>query len=153
MGHAQRQRGDLMFYMVRFFSKTLLSAWLSAVFSSTGTTKTNNLLHFDFEAQDRRKKNPYICIITYFDTTLHYMKFISWNVNGLRACREKGFEESSLDSMLTAFACKKRSCRKDKSTSNLKGTRVIGLRRKERLFRNRYFYAHPPFECNLRLGN
>ena len=22
------------------------------------------------------------------------MKFISWNVNGLRACREKGFEES-----------------------------------------------------------
>ena len=46
-----------MFYMVRFFSKTLLSAWLPAVFSSTGTTKTNNLLHFDFEAQDGRKKN------------------------------------------------------------------------------------------------
>ena len=29
------------------------------------------------------------------ETTRQYnMKFISWNVNGLRACREKGFEEA-----------------------------------------------------------
>lgn len=35
----------------------------------------------------------YFCTNQHFTPYLYIMKFISWNVNGLRACREKGFEE------------------------------------------------------------
>ena len=45
------------------------------------------------------------------------MKLISWNVNGLRACMKKGFEEYLKKRTQIFSACKRRSCRKDRLTS------------------------------------
>lgn len=42
------------------------------------------------------------------------MRFISWNVNGLRACITKGFEDSfkALDADFSAF--RRPNCRRDR---------------------------------------
>ena len=43
-----------------------------------------------------------------------YMKLISWNVNGIRACIGKGFEESFAALDADIFACRKRSVSRDR---------------------------------------
>lgn len=45
---------------------------------------------FSDEKHATTRKNHYFC--SQYAIQLLVMKFISWNVNGLRACREKGFE-------------------------------------------------------------
>lgn len=40
------------------------------------------------------------------------MKLISWNVNGLRACCDKGFRDAFLSLDADFSACRKLRCRK-----------------------------------------
>ena len=45
------------------------------------------------------------------------MKLISWNVNGLRACVQKGFADIFLKRrMRTSSVSRRQSCRRDRST-------------------------------------
>ena len=60
------------------------------------------------------------------------MKFISWNVNGLRACMQKGFEDSfkALDADISA--CRKLSYRQDSMTLNRKDIISTGIMPRKR---------------------
>ena len=49
------------------------------------------------------------------------MKFISWNVNGIRACREKGFEESFNLLDADIFCLQETKCQKDQFKIDLPG--------------------------------
>jgi exodeoxyribonuclease-3 len=40
------------------------------------------------------------------------MKLISWNVNGIRACCDKGFREAFKSLDADSSACKKQKCKK-----------------------------------------
>jgi len=47
------------------------------------------------------------------------MKFISWNVNGIRACAEKGFEESFRQLNADIFCLQETKCQKDQFVIDL----------------------------------
>ena len=49
------------------------------------------------------------------------MKFISWNVNGIRACREKGFEDSFNLLDADIFCLQETKCQKDQFKIDLPG--------------------------------
>lgn len=61
------------------------------------------------------------------------IKLISWNVNGLRACCDKGFRDIFTQLDADFSACKRRRCRKDSLTSLLKAILPTGImpRRKD----------------------
>ena len=42
------------------------------------------------------------------------MKFISWNVNGIRACITKGFEERFMSWMRIFSVCRRRNASRDR---------------------------------------
>ena len=54
------------------------------------------------------------------------MKFISWNVNGLRACVQKGFTEYFEKEDADFSACRRQSCRKDRLILRRRAIIAIG---------------------------
>lgn len=57
------------------------------------------------------------------------MKFISWNVNGLRACVQKGFTEYFREADADFFAFRKQSFRRDRLILRRKGIFATGIMR------------------------
>lgn len=87
---------------------------------------------------------PFVC------TGVNYEKLISWNVNGLRACVTKGFENflKMLTQIFSVF--RKQSSKRDRLTSCLKDIISIGAMPTKRLFGNGYVHKRRAFECMLR---
>ena len=56
------------------------------------------------------------------------MKFISWNVNGLRACVQKGFIEY-FEAADADFFCRRRSFRRGRLILRRRGIMHIGIMR------------------------
>lgn len=77
-------------------------------------------------------------------------KLISWNVNGLRACVTKGFEDflKMLTQIFSVF--RKQNFKRDRLTSCLKDIISIGAMPTKRLFGNGYVHKGRAFECMLR---
>ena len=59
-------------------------------------------------------------------------KMISWNVNGLRACMKKGFQEYFEAADADIFCLQEQSCRKDRSTLSCPAIISIGIMRKRK---------------------
>lgn len=55
------------------------------------------------------------------------LKFISWNVNGLRACYDKGFVDVFHRLEADFSACRKQRCRKGNWMPSLKVITPIGI--------------------------
>ena len=53
------------------------------------------------------------------------MKLISWNVNGIRACLQKGFEDAFRRLSASGFRSRFRLSQKDRLTAELRGAAVI----------------------------
>ena len=70
------------------------------------------------------------------------MKFISWNVNGIRACITKGFEERFHELDADIFCLQETKCQQ--------GQVVLELRKPQRLFRYSHFYKEGAIVCSLR---
>ena len=60
------------------------------------------------------------------------MKLISWNVNGLRACVQKGFLDYFVPQMPISSASRNPSCRKDRSHSICRIITNTGIMPKKR---------------------
>ena len=61
------------------------------------------------------------------------MKLISWNVNGLRACVKKGFEDFFKKQMQISSACRKQNFRKDKLILHRKVMNVTGIMQRKKV--------------------
>ena len=70
------------------------------------------------------------------------MKFISWNVNGIRACITKGFEERFHELDADIFCLQETKCQQ--------GQVKLELRKSQRLFRYSHFYEEGAVVCGLR---
>lgn len=55
------------------------------------------------------------------------MKFISWNVNGLRACVQKGFIDYFKEADADFSVCKRQNCRRDRLILRRKAITVTGI--------------------------
>ena len=82
------------------------------------------------------------------------MKFISWNVNGLRACVQKGFTELFSGSGCGYFLYSgEQSCRKDRLIWTLRGImQYWNYAEEKRLFRDSNFYQSRN-HCQCKLWN
>lgn len=80
------------------------------------------------------------------------LKFISWNVNGLRACYDKGFADAfnRLEADFSVY--RKQRCKKDNWMYNLKGISPIGIMLKRRIFGYCYFSKVKPLSVTYGLG-
>ena len=72
------------------------------------------------------------------------MKFISWNVNGLRACCEKGFKESFAALDADFFCLQETKMQEGSSTWSLKATAPTGTMRKKKDIQARLSSAAMP---------
>ena len=61
------------------------------------------------------------------------MKLISWNVNGLRACVKKGFEDFFKGRMQTFSVYRKQSFKKGRLTLHQKGMNVTGTMQRKKV--------------------
>lgn len=61
------------------------------------------------------------------------MKLISWNVNGLRACVKKGFEDFFKEADADIFCVQETNFRKDKSILHRKVMNVTGIMRRKKV--------------------
>lgn len=79
------------------------------------------------------------------------MKFISWNVNGIRACITKGFEERfyELDADIFLSAGDEMPAGTGE-TGTSRISSVLELRKPQRLFRYSHFYKEGAIVCSLR---
>ena len=76
------------------------------------------------------------------------MKFISWNVNGIRACVQKGFLDFSRKQMRIFFVYKKVKCRKGSLSWSWKGIISSGTMQSEKGTRGQQFYkTRAAFSC------
>ena len=58
------------------------------------------------------------------------MKLISWNVNGIRACITKGFEDRFKESWMQIFsACRRRNASRDRLSWSFRGITSTGIMR------------------------
>ena len=60
------------------------------------------------------------------------MKFVSWNVNGLRACVEKGFREIFDNFDVTSSACRRPNSSRGRSILRQRAIMPIGITPKRR---------------------
>lgn len=81
------------------------------------------------------------------------MKLISWNVNGLRACCDKGFRDAFKTLDADFSACKKLKCRKGNSIFPSTVIPHTGTTPRKRIFRNRHIYPPPTFGRDVWFGN
>ena len=84
------------------------------------------------------------------------MRFISWNVNGLRACLTKGFPEFffSRSTLIFFFACRKPNCSKGRWRWFFRGYRQYwNSAVKKRLQRYRRVFEKGAFVCKLWIRN
>ena len=77
------------------------------------------------------------------------MKLISWNVNGLRACCDKGFRDA-FTRLNADFFCLQET---KMQAGQLDLALVLELCREERLFGHRHLYPPPAPERKLRHGH
>ena len=77
-------------------------------------------------------------------------KLISWNVNGLRACVTKGFEDFFKDVDADIFCLQETKLQEGQIDLLLEGSSVLVLCRQKRLFGNGYVHKRRAFECMLR---
>ena len=69
------------------------------------------------------------------------MKLISWNVNGIRACLTKGFEDIFKKMDADIFCLQETKCQPDQIDLNFKGyTSYWNSAEKKRIFWNSNFY-------------
>ena len=68
------------------------------------------------------------------------LKFISWNVNGLRACYDKGFVDVFHRLEADFFCLQEKKTRKGNWMPSLKVITPIGIMLKERVFRHSYLF-------------
>jgi len=61
------------------------------------------------------------------------MKLISWNVNGLRACVKKGFEDFFKETDADIFCVQETSFKKDRLTLHQKGMNVTGTMQRKKV--------------------
>mgnify|MGYP000152212617 CR=1 FL=1 len=59
------------------------------------------------------------------------MKFVSWNVNGIRACLTKGFEERFQELDADISACRRRNARRDRSNLSFRAIISTGTTQTE----------------------
>lgn len=79
-------------------------------------------------------------------------KFISWNVNGLRACMSKGFKNFFDETDADIFALQETKLQEGQIDFAPEGTWASGIMPKKRLFRNgRLHKKRTAFRC-LRHG-
>lgn len=67
-------------------------------------------------------------------------KLISWNVNGLRACMDKGFMDFSTALMRMRYVFRKLNCRKDSLSGIGKDTMLIGIMRRKKVTQAPLFF-------------
>ena len=69
------------------------------------------------------------------------MKLVSWNVNGIRACITKGFEESFSQLDADIFCLQETKCQENQVKLELPGYyQYWNYARPKRIFRHRCFY-------------
>lgn len=68
------------------------------------------------------------------------MKFISWNVNGIRACVKKGFLDFFNETDADIFCIQESKMQEGQLDLNLPISPVLELCSEEGIFRNRHFY-------------
>ena len=78
------------------------------------------------------------------------MKFISWNVNVIRACITKGFEERFHELDADIFCLQETKCQQGQVKLELPGYHILELRKSQRLFRYSHFYEEGAVVCGLR---
>ena len=80
------------------------------------------------------------------------MKFISWNVNGIRACITKGFEERFHELDADIFCLQETKCQQGQVKLELPGYHQYWnyANRRGRLFRYSHFYEEGAIVCGLR---
>ena len=81
------------------------------------------------------------------------MKLISWNVNGLRACCDKGFREIFNELVQISSAYRKPKCRKDSSTWHSKDILLTGIMPEKKGYSGTaIFTRHQPLSVTYGLG-
>ena len=79
------------------------------------------------------------------------MKFISWNVNGIRACITKGFEERFHELDADIFCLQETKCQQGQVKLELPGYHQYwNYANRQRLFRYSHFYEEGAIVCSLR---
>lgn len=81
------------------------------------------------------------------------LKLISWNVNGLRACYDKGLPMPSVGWMLISSACRRLRCRRGNWMLNLKDTVLTGIMQKRKVIRAQLFFSSRTSFGNVRDGH
>lgn len=81
------------------------------------------------------------------------LKFISWNVNGLRACVGKDFENQFKELDADFSVCRKPRCKKVSSTWRLKDTTATGTMLRKRIFWDCYLYQASTIKRKLWYGS
>lgn len=81
------------------------------------------------------------------------LKLISWNVNGLRACYDKGFADAFRRLDADFSACRRLRCRRGNWMLNLKDTVLIGIMQKRKVIRAQLFFSSRTSFGNVRDGH
>ena len=82
------------------------------------------------------------------------MKLVSWNVNGIRACITKGFEESFAKLDADIFCLQETKCQENQVKLELPGYHQYWkLCQPQRLFRNRRIHEEGAAVRDLRTWN
>ena len=80
------------------------------------------------------------------------MKFISWNVNGLRACMQKGFLDFFNEVDADFFCVQETKLQEGQIALDLPGYHQFWNYAEKRLFRHCHFYKHEPLSVSYGIG-
>ena len=81
------------------------------------------------------------------------MKFISWNVNGIRACAGKGFMDFFRRRTQTFSAFRRRRCRKDSLNWTHRDIISTGIMRRKKVIRGQQYLQAGTNQRKLRTWN
>lgn len=81
------------------------------------------------------------------------MKFVSWNVNGIRACVQKGFLDFFTEADADIFCIQESKMQEGQLELDLPGYTVLELCGEKRIFGNGGVYEKGTVVCNLRYRN